>query len=188
MDHTQKSNHEPAYHYTPSPQMADKLATNRTGQLTKAQRLPITIAAIFTGSGFLGMLLITGGTILGLIETLEFTGVFGLITLFFSTAALLFILAVLWVNAQMFVPEALNQKPVRWSRGPLKTRKSARDRPELPFSYIIDDYSFAPFVGPPDVPLQKGRQYIVYYTARSRLLMSIAPIDQPDAEDWLPKD
>jgi hypothetical protein len=34
--------------------------------------------------------------------------------------------------------------------------------------------------------LQVGREYIVYYSARSRLLLSIAPADQPESTHWLP--
>jgi hypothetical protein len=60
-------------------------------------------------------------------------------------------------------------------------------RPELPFSYIIADYSFAPYVAPPDVTLRVGAPYVAYYSARSRLLLSIAALDAPDGAEWEPR-
>jgi hypothetical protein len=66
-------------------------------------------------------------------------------------------------------------------------RATEGHRPELPFSYVVDDYSFGPFVVPPDVKMRPGAPYIVYYAARSRLLLSIAALDAPDADQWEPQ-
>ena len=49
----------------------------------------------------------------------------------------------------------------------------------LPFSYIIGNYSFAPYIAPGDVPMRVGAPYVVYYAARSRLLLSLAALDAP---------
>jgi hypothetical protein len=35
--------------------------------------------------------------------------------------------------------------------------------------------------------MQIGREYIVYYSSRSRLLLSLAPTDQPESDEWLPQ-
>ncbi len=184
MDHTKELEWE---HYTPSPQMADKLAANRQGKLTKSQRTPVTIAALFTGCGLSGALIFTAFVVWGFVRTVAETGIFGWAMFCFTALSLLFLVAVLWVNARMFIPEALNETPVRWQRGKLEIQMASRERRELPFSYIIGTYSFAPFVAPFETPLDKGREYIVYYTNRSRLLLSIAPTDQPESKKWLPK-
>lgn len=184
MDHTKEFQWE---HYTPSPQMADKLATNRMGKLTKSQRLPVTIAALFTGCGLSGALIFTIFVVWGFVRTGDASGIFGWVMICFTSFSIVFLVLVLWVNASMFVPEALKETPVRWERGKLQIKMASRDRRELPFSYIIGTYSFAPFVVPIEIPMEKGREYIVYYTARSRLLLSIAPTDQPESKKWLPK-
>ncbi len=186
MNHTKNTTPAPASHYTPSPQMTDKLLTNRAGKLTQSQRAPIMIAAIVTGIGFVGLSLFGLLLVWGFIQSLEFTGILGVGMLCITSASFLFLIAVFGVNAQMFVPEALSQKPIRWERGPLSIKMAERERTDMPFSYVVGSYSFAPFVAPAEVPLHKNREYIVYYTARSRLLMSIAPIDQPESEQWLP--
>lgn len=182
-DHTQNPS---ITHYTPSPQMADKLTANRQGLLTPTQRAPIIIAAIVTGVGLIGFSLFGIVALWGFVQTLQYSGFFGLGLICLTGGSLSFLIIVFWVNANMFVPESLNQKPVRWERGKLKIKMASRERPEMPFSYIVGDYSFAPFVAPFEVPLEKGREYIVYYTARSRLLLSLAPLDQSNSQDWLP--
>jgi hypothetical protein len=101
----------------------------------------------------------------------------------------IFVLTViLGVNVAMFVPEAFSKSPVRWSQGILEIKEASRERPEMPFVYILGDYSFAPFIPPNEVPMQVGRAYIVYYAARSRMFLSIAPIDQLESKAWLPPD
>lgn len=179
-------------HYTPSPQIAEKIAVNRMGKLTSMQRTPLIIAGLFASGGLLcafSMLLsfvssiVVGGAFVS--ASLGGQILFGLMWLG-GILSFLFLLGVTWVNASMFVPEAISPEPVRWERGILEIKFPERDRPEMPFSYILGDYSFAPFVAAEEVPLEPGREYIVYYTARSRLLMSIVPVDQKESSEWLP--
>jgi hypothetical protein len=42
-------------------------------------------------------------------------------------------------------------------------------------------------VAPPYVTLVPGARYIVYYAAHSRLLLSLAALDAPDAAQWEPQ-
>ncbi len=186
MDHTKKSTQKHGEKYTPSPHIADKIAANRQGLLTPIQRAPLITAALVSGIGLAIFSLISLIMLWGLIQTLPFTGFFGLFILFFSGGSMFFLVVVLYTNAQMFVPEAFNPSAVKWTRGPLRLKFAERERPEMPFVYIINDYSFAPFLPPRETPLEEGREYIVYYTPRSRLLLSIAPADQPDSGDWMP--
>ena len=167
--------------------MAARLAVNRTGRLTAAQRRTVLLAGLgaliiflcpmallvqIVAVLFLGdvPLPTSGGvifTVLGVFFVLLFVGLFG-------------------VNVATFLPEAFMRRPVRAAQGALEIHVSEGNRPELPFSYIIADYSFAPYVAPQDVPMRVGAPYLVYYTARSRLLLSLAALDAPDAERWLP--
>ena len=185
--HNPKKRRKSAYQYTPSSQMADNLATNRAGHLTKMQKAPILVAALVTGVGLTCALSFLVASVYGFLQTVDVAGIFGWIMLVFTAGSILFLVAVLWVNARMFIPETLSQSPVRWERGVLEIKMASRERPEMPFSYIIGSYSFAPFVVPDEVPMHKGREYVVYYTARSRLLLSIVPTDTPDADEWLPQ-
>lgn len=186
MNHTKKSAQKQREKYTPSPHVADKLAANREGLLTPTQRIPLISAAVVSGVGLLVFGTITIIMLWGVLQTIQFTGVFGLFVLLFSGASMFFLNVVLFTNAEMFVPEAFNEHAVKWTRGKLKIKYAERERPEMPFVYIIEDYSFAPFLPPAEIPLEAGREYIVYYTPRSRLLLSIAPTDQPESENWLP--
>lgn len=104
-----------------------------------------------------------------------------------SLISFLFFAAVLFVNARMFLPEAFSSRPVKWEKAPLELKLTERERPEMPLSYIVGSYSFAPFVAPEEIPLERDREYIVYYTPRSRLLLSIAPTDQEESANWLPE-
>lgn len=185
--HNQKKQRKPAYHYTPSSQMADNLATNRAGHLTKNQKAPILAAAFITGIGLSCSLIFLATTIYGFLETVNVAGIFGWIMLIFTGGSISFLTVVLWVNARMFIPESLSKSPVKWQLGTLEIKMASRERAEMPFSYIIGNYSFAPFVVPDEVPMQKGREYVVYYTSRSRLLLSIAPTDLPQSNEWIPK-
>ena len=47
----------------------------------------------------------------------------------------------------------------------------------MPFSYIVGDYSFSPFLVPSEIKMEKGRHYTVYYTAHSRIFLSIESSD-----------
>lgn len=186
MNHTQKTRRKSTDHYTPSSQMADKLAANRAGKLTRSQRQPILIAALFSGIGLVIAVVFGAIMVWGFAQTLAITGIFGGCMVIFTGLGFVFMIIVLWTNSEMFVPEALSKSPVRWQRAPLEIKRASRNRPEMPFSYIVGSYSFGPFVVPEDVPMDKGREYIVYYTPRSRLLLSIAPTDQPESSGWLP--
>lgn len=186
--HNPKKRRKPAYQYTPSSQMADNLVTNRAGHLTSKQKAPIFVAALVTGAGLMCALTFLTVSVYGFLQTVDVAGIFAWIMLVFTEGSMLFLVAVLWVNARMFVPESLSRSPVRWERGVLKIKMASRERPEMPFSYLIGSYSFAPFVVPDEVPMHEGREYLVYYTARSRLLLSIVPTDTPDADQWLPQE
>jgi hypothetical protein len=177
---------DPIVHYTPSAQMAEKLAANRTGQLTRAQRIPIVIAGLVSSIGLLCPLTVLISSV-GIALQGPLGGAVGAILLGLMFLSFSFLAGVLWVNARMFLPEALSKTPARWQRGALQIRMASRERPEMPFSYIIGSYSFAPFVPPSEVPLQTGREYVVYYAGRSRVFLSIAPTDQPESKKWLPK-
>jgi hypothetical protein len=179
-------------HYTPSPSIEEKLLVNRAGKLTRGQRTPIIIAAFISTIGLIcpATMLFTILASLTASPTLLRASTFGAVAWIVlgivSLISFVFLGAVLFVNARMFLPEAFNSRPVRWEKAPLKLKLAERERPEMPLSYIIGDYSFAPFVAPEEVPLERDREYIVYYTPRSRLLLSIAPTDQKQSEDWLP--
>ena len=167
--------------------MAAKLATNRAGRLTHSQRRAVMTAGIVTGALLLCPLaMVIQAGALALTGALPPVTVGGI--LFFVVGALFLALfaGLIGTNAAMFLPEAFGRNPVRSVRGPLEIRMTDSRRPELPFSYIIGDYSFAPYVVPGDVPLRPGAPYLVYYSARSRLLLSIAALDAPDAEQWQP--
>lgn len=187
MDHTKKSAQKHGQKYTPSQHVADKIAANRQGILTPSQRIPLISAAIVSGMGLAIFSIISAIMLWGLLQTLPFTGVFGIFILVFSGGSMFFLVVVLYTNAEMFVPEALDPAAVKWTRGKLTLKFAERERPEMPFVYIINDYSFAPFLPPREIPMEEGREYIVYYTPRSRLLLSIAPTDQPESADWIPQ-
>ena len=171
-----------------SPEMAARLIHNRSGQFTPGQRR---------------LSLVVGGIAL-LIFLCPFAMVVQLIALLMTNnapaisvgSAVITVVAVLFLivfaglvgsNVTMFLTEAFMRRPVKAALGPLEIRITEGYRPELPFSYIIEDYSFAPYIVPFDVPMQAGAPYIAYYAARSRLLLSIAALDAPDGEQWLPE-
>lgn len=170
-----------------SPEMAGKLAVNRAGRLTSSQRRLMVM-----GAGAAGLFLLCP---LMLVIQLGWVALAGQlppatwISVAFLVVGLLFILVLLGLigtNLQMFVPDAVGQHPVRFARGLLRIHMSAKERLELPFSYVIEDYSFAPFMAPGDVLLRTGAPYIVYYAAHSRVLLSLAALDAPDAAQWEP--
>lgn len=170
-----------------APEMAERLATNRTGRLTPAQRRTVLGAGVFA----LGFLLCPLALVVQMIAILSLEGSVEVTVsgIFFTVLGALF--AVLFAgligsNAVRFLPEALGRQPVRYARGPLRIHLSEGERPELPFSYVVDDYSFAPYVVPPDLDMRSGAPYLVYYSRRSRLLLSITALDAPDAEQWEP--
>ncbi len=171
-----------------SPEMAARLTLNRTGRFTPGQRR----LALVVGGLALVIFLCPLALLLQVVALL-FARNAPAITI---GSAVITVLGVLFLilfagligsNAQTFLTEAFMRRPVKAARGPLEIRVTAGNRPELPFSYIIDDYSFAPYVAPPDLPMQVGAPYIAYYAARSRLLLSIAALNAPDGDQWLPQ-
>lgn len=170
-----------------SPEMAEKLAVNRTGRLTPSQRRTVAV----TGFVALALLLCPLALLVQIGALLLSEGVTlsaGVIVAGVVVLILLVIFGgIVYTNVRMFLPETFAARPVRWARGPLRIQMSADNRPELPFSYVIEDYSFAPYVAPADVEMRPGAPYLVYYSARSRLLLSLCALDAPDADRWLPE-
>lgn len=161
--------------FQPSPELVKKLEANRNGNLTPQQRTLLMMASIGVMIGLACM----SAMLLQLIAAIT-TGIApkGLVTwIFFAITMLMFgyLGLTLYVNARSFVPDLLSSTKVKQSRGKLKIRVPQRERWELPFSYIVGDYSFAPFDVPDDVPMEKDREYIVYYLARTRTFLSIEP-------------
>jgi hypothetical protein len=170
-----------------SPDMAAKLAINRAGRLTRSQRRTVIAAGTATGALLLCPLaMVIQMGVLALAGDLPPVTVGGIVFFVVGAVFLALFAGLIGTNAAMFLPEAFGRNPVRSARGPLEIRMTETKRPELPFSYIIGDYSFAPYVVPEDVPMRPGVPYIVYYSARSRLLLSIAALDAPDAAQWQP--
>jgi len=171
-----------------SPEMAEKLTVNRTGRLTAAQRR----TALITGCVAVALLLCPLALLIQLGAVLLSEGV--ALTVGGALAGLLVLIffaifgAIIFTSVSLFLPEAFAARPVRWARGPLRIHMSSGHRPELPFSYVIEDYSFAPYVAPAEVAMRPGAPYIAYYSARSRLLLSLAALDAPDADRWQPEE
>lgn len=167
--------------FQPPPRMAAQLTTNRNGRLTTNQRNLIWFAGLGSAAGFACMLVwvvSTGIAASGITPN-------GIVTIGFFIFFMLsfgYLLLTLYFNASWFVPDAFSKNTVQQSRGKLKIRMAARERQELPFSYIVGDYSFAPFVVPPEVPLDEGREYIVYYAAHSRIFLGIEPVNYASDE------
>ncbi len=174
---------------TASPEMALKLTVNRAGRLTSSQRR----LALITGLGALILLLCPLALLVqvGAVYVMDNPPIPTLGSVIFTAVAVLLLVmfvGLIGVNVDMFLPEGFMRRPVRVAHGPLEIHISEGHRPELPFSYIIGDYSFAPFLVPDDLPMRVGAPYAVYYAARSRLLLSIFALDAPDAGQWLPQD
>ncbi len=171
-----------------TPEMAARLAVNRRGKLTGAQKR----RALLIGLGALSFALCPLALLVQMVGALLLTDLpvptlggllFTAVGVFFA----LLLLALFGANAHTFLGEAFSRQPVRHAHGPLELRVSEGNRPELPFSYIVGDYSFAPYVAPAELPMRVGAPYLVYYGARSRLLLSMTALDAPDAEEWLPQ-
>lgn len=168
--------------------MVEKLRINRTGQLTPQQSRLVWLVG---GGAFAFMLCplamivqMMGVVLAGTTPSITLGGIiFALIGLLF----VILILGLVGTNVVAFLGEALMKHPVKYAKGPLEIRISSKERPELPFSYIVGDYSFAPYIAPRDLPMRTGAPYIVYYGARTRLLLSIAALDAPDGKEWEPR-
>ena len=163
--------------FMPDPALAAKLAMNRAGKLTKGQRTAVTIASAVSVGGLLFIALVVFTVVQAWQAGIRFGGVVSLLFFIFFMLSFGYIGLTLYFNARMFVPDMLSRQPVKQARGELEIRLASRNRPEMPFSYIIGDYSFAPFQPHYDVPMEKGREYIVYYAGSSRMFLSVEPVD-----------
>jgi hypothetical protein len=169
------------------PDMAGRLSTNRTGRFTPLQRRNVFLigtVALLVMLCPLTLLIQMFGIIFS--SDVPVSTLAGVIFSLVGVLIMLFFAGLIGVNVQTFLVEAFLRQPVCCARGPLEIRMTEGKRPELPFSYIIADYSFAPYVAPPEVTLRVGAPYVVYYSARSRLLLSIAALDAPDGAQWEP--
>jgi hypothetical protein len=168
--------------------MAERLRVNRTGHLTPAQHRLVWIVGI----GALVFMLCPLGLVLQMLvvilagETPTVT-LGGLVFTAVGAGFVVLILGLVGTNVVAFLGEALSPHPVRSAQGPLQIHVSSKKRPELPFSYIIGDYSFAPYLAPRDLPMRTDAPYVVYYGTKTRLLLSIAALDAPDADEWSPQ-
>lgn len=175
--------------YTPAaPSMAAKLTINRTGQFTTPQRRLVLIAGLVA----LVLFLCPAGMVVQVTALLLFGDtpvptLGGVIFLVLGGGFMVLFAGLIGVNIASFLPEAFMRRPVKYARGPLQIHVSSRERPELPFSYVIDDYSFAPYIVPAELEMRPGAPYIAYYSARSRLLLSLAALDAPDGKNWEPE-
>ncbi|MBN1562486.1 MAG: hypothetical protein JXA10_01510 [Anaerolineae bacterium] len=170
-----------------TPAMVARLTINRTGQFTPGQRR----LSLIVGLGALGLFLCPLAMLAQLIAVLFANNapaitMSGVVIIVIGVLFLIMFAGMVGTNAQTFLTETFMRRPVHHARGPLEIRVSEGNRPELPFSYIIGDYSFAPYVVPAELPMVAGAPYIAYYAARSRLLLSIAALDAPDGAQWLP--
>jgi hypothetical protein len=171
-----------------TPEMAAKLAINRTGHLTSRQhRLALAVGVLTLAFLLCPLALLIQVAVVVFMGDVPVPTVAGVIFTIVGVVFVVIFAGLVGTNAYTFLPEALLRQPVRYARGPLEIRVSTGNRPELPFSYIIGDYSFAPYVAPPDVPMRVGAPYLVYYSARSRLLLSLTALDAPDATQWEPE-
>jgi hypothetical protein len=169
------------------PEMAEKLGINRTGHFTSTQRRNVfVIGAVALLIMLCPLTLLVQMFSIIFFSDVPISALSGVILSLMGVLILIIFAGLIGVNIQMFLVEAFVSHPVRYARGPLEIRMTEGKRPELPFSYIIADYSFAPYVAPPEVTLRVGAPYIAYYSARSRLLLSIAALDAPDGADWEP--
>ena len=169
--------------------MAAKLAVNRAGRLMPGQRR----VALIAGLGALILLLCPLALLVqvGAVYVMDNPPIPTLASMIFTIVAVLLLVmfvGLIGVNVDMFLPEGFMRRPVRVAHGPLEIHISEGHRPELPFSYVIGEYSCAPYLVPDDLPMRVGAPYAVYYAARSRLLLSIFALDAPDAAQWLPPD
>ncbi|NDJ77109.1 MAG: hypothetical protein GYB65_12715 [Chloroflexi bacterium] len=169
--------------------MAEKLAVNRTGRLTGGQR------RILLGTGSVALVFLLCPMIflvqIGIMVAGEGADVLTTLAgggfVFFGLLMVLVFVILIGSNAHTFLSDALRKQPVRYARGELRVHMSEKNRPELPFSYIVDDYSFAPYTQPADLPMKVGSPYLVYYARHSRILLSIAALEAPDADQWKPE-
>jgi apolipoprotein N-acyltransferase len=167
----------PPQAFRPDEAWQAELSTNRAGQLTRKQALAIRLAALGSSLGFGVALILCINVVIAFGAGLQYFA-WTLIPLFaFFLLSFGYLLLTLYFNTRRFLPDLFSRNPVKQARGKLEIRKAARHRPVLPFSYIVGDYSFAPFEVPYEVPMEKGRAYVVYYAEHSRLFLNIEPAD-----------
>jgi hypothetical protein len=161
--------------FEPSAQLAQSLETNRAGHFTREQKVTVMIAGLGSLFGLFCLLLLTANLLLATSAGLRPTGIITIIVLVFYGLFALYLGLTCFFNARWFLPDAFGKNPVAQAKGKLEIKMPARDRAEMPYSYIVGGYSFAPYVVSPEVPLEKGRKYIVYYAAHSRMFLNIEP-------------
>jgi hypothetical protein len=163
--------------FQPDDAWAAQLASNRAGLLTSAQRTTVMIGAVGSSVGLacVSVLFINvAWTFLGRLQL--YNAIFLVMLALFSLSFGYMWLTLYW-NARWYLPDLLAKTPVQQAKGKLQIKMAARERPILPFSYIVEDYSFGPFEVPHGVPMEKGRKYIVYYLRHSRMFLNIEPQD-----------
>ncbi len=167
--------------FTPTEPLAASLAENRAGRLTRNQRLAVTLAGLGAGGASLVVLAMIVSVLAAYLSGARVSsmspsaGIVGTVFGLFFMASFGYLLLTFVFNARWFLPDAFGGSPVARARGPLQIRYAERNRPELPFSYIVGEYSFAPYVVPYDVPMEQGREYVVYYARHSRMFLNIEP-------------
>jgi hypothetical protein len=182
-DHTPDSTPVPPA----TPELAAKLAANRAGHLTSRQhRLALAVGVLAPACLLCPLALLIQVAVVLFLGDVPVPTVGGVIFTILGVLFVVMFAGLVGTNAYTFLLEALMRQPVHYARGPLEIHVSTGNRPDLPFSYIIGDYSFAPYVAPPEVPMRVGAPYLVYYGARSRLLLSLTALDAPDAAQWEP--
>lgn len=163
--------------FNPSEELAHDLQTNRAGHLIRSQKASVIMAAMGSLFALLCIGLLMLNVALAAETGLSVGGPITLIFFAFFVVSFAYMGLTAFFNARWFIPDMLSKNPVMTARGPLRVKHAERDRPEMPFSYIVGDYSFAPFVVPMEVPLEQGREYIVYYAAHSRIFLNIEPVE-----------
>lgn len=168
--------------FNPDEAWAQQLALNRSGKLTPSQRTTLIIGA---GGSLIGLACVSvlfinvAWTLLGNLRLYNII-IFVLLGLFFISFGYMWL--TMYFNARWFVPDLFSKSPIQQAKGKLQVRMAARERVILPFSYIVEGYSFAPFEVPYGVPMEKGRKYVVYYLKNSRLFLNIEPQDYEGRE------
>ena len=163
--------------FHPDPHLAAQLESNRAGSLTRGQKRMLVIAALGSSGGLLCILVLVANVIFAFSAGVQVDSIVSLLFFIFFVLSFGYLMLTLYFNARVFIPDAFGQEAVKTARGPLEIRMSSRERPEMPYSYIVGDYSFAPYIPPGDVPMEQGREYIVYYAAKSRIFLNIEPVD-----------
>lgn len=153
------------------------LARNRAGRLTAGQKAAVVMASLFSGGGLLCLLAMFITLMSGMMAGIGTGSIFGLIFLIIFVLTYLYLGLTLFANARVYIPDAFSKQPVKQERGRLTVRMAERERPSLPFSYIVGDYSFAPYMVPAEIEMIAGAEYIVYYAAHSRMFLGIEPVN-----------